>query len=307
MIVARSQSALARVERREAVELQRLRDALAGRPRGRRLSRLCDTAAIAALTPRRQVSIVIPSAGTLDEFGAALVEGTLELVAGLATTYVVVTNGNLTPEGREACDRYGARIVEVSSDGFNFSRAINAGVAATSTRMVLLLNDDVRGPVAAAHWLPRWLARMSRLSCVALQWPDRRTAYGGINWNAPGHMPAHQFLGAPPESLPPEPATLAVTGAAMLVDRRLFEQLGGFCEDLPLNYNDIDFCVQALRHGTCARQFNDIVLTHKESASRGSTPPTVTDYRVFAERCADTLAQHGVAISADDAIATAGL
>lgn len=35
-----------------------------------------------------------------------------------------------------------------------------------------------------------------------------------------------------------------VTGACLLTGRDLFVELGGFCEDQPLNYNDVDFCLK---------------------------------------------------------------
>jgi hypothetical protein len=35
-----------------------------------------------------------------------------------------------------------------------------------------------------------------------------------------------------------------VTAAAVLVKRSAFEEVGGFAEELPLNFNDVDFCLK---------------------------------------------------------------
>ncbi len=254
------------------------------------------------LTPVRHVSVVIPSAGTFDEFGSPLLWGALDLIGDQAEVIVVTTNGHLTEEAAHLCAAAGCRIIDVSSpDGFNFSRAINAGVRACRTPRILLLNDDVQGP-APAGWLRWWLAQAAPLSAVALRWPSNLVCYAGIKWGAPGRMPEHVGVGRAPEDLPLTVPTLAVTGAAMLVDRALFEAVGGFSESLPLNYNDIDFCLQALRLGVRPQQFNRIVLTHRESASRGHSPPTAKDYREFVRRGASVLASEGIELSAEEAI-----
>ena len=37
---------------------------------------------------------------------------------------------------------------------------------------------------------------------------------------------------------------LAVTGACMLTPKSIFSKVGGYSESLPINYNDIDFCLK---------------------------------------------------------------
>jgi GT2 family glycosyltransferase len=62
---------------------------------------------------------------------------------------------------------------------------------------------------------------------------------------------------------------LAATGAALLTPKDLFTQIGGFTPELPLNFNDVDYC---LKVGAAGR---DVVVTpfarlyHFESSTRG--------------------------------------
>ena len=62
---------------------------------------------------------------------------------------------------------------------------------------------------------------------------------------------------------------LAVTGACHLLRRELFERVGGYDTEMPINYNDIDFCLKVTRGlGLPALQVNAAVLTHAESSTR---------------------------------------
>ena len=37
----------------------------------------------------------------------------------------------------------------------------------------------------------------------------------------------------------------AVTGACLAIRKNVFEELGGFDESFPVNYNDVDLCLRA--------------------------------------------------------------
>jgi GT2 family glycosyltransferase len=62
----------------------------------------------------------------------------------------------------------------------------------------------------------------------------------------------------------------AVTAALMMTRRELYEKLGGLNEDLPIDFNDVDYCLKLRRDGL------RIVFTpwaeayHHESASFGA-------------------------------------
>jgi GT2 family glycosyltransferase len=61
---------------------------------------------------------------------------------------------------------------------------------------------------------------------------------------------------------------LAVTGACLMTRRELFEELGGMTTTLPVNYNDIDYCLKVHRSGRRTVYDPDLVMYHFESSSR---------------------------------------
>ena len=64
-------------------------------------------------------------------------------------------------------------------------------------------------------------------------------------------------------------AVSAVTAACAVVQRELFDALGGFDEALPSAYNDIDLCLAAGARGRYNVIVNRPLVHHFESASRG--------------------------------------
>ena len=62
---------------------------------------------------------------------------------------------------------------------------------------------------------------------------------------------------------------LAVTGACLMVDRAKFYEVGGFDEEFPVAYNDIDLCFKLAEAGYYNVCRNDVILYHYESVSRG--------------------------------------
>ncbi|MCR5211930.1 MAG: hypothetical protein K6C41_05210 [Lachnospiraceae bacterium] len=63
---------------------------------------------------------------------------------------------------------------------------------------------------------------------------------------------------------------LAVTGACLMVEKKKYEIAGGFDEELPVAYNDIDLCFKLFEKGYYNVLRTDAVFIHYESLSRGS-------------------------------------
>lgn len=62
---------------------------------------------------------------------------------------------------------------------------------------------------------------------------------------------------------------LAVTGACLMVKKKVFEQTGGFCQDLAVAFNDVDLCYSIYEQGYYNIVRNDVTFYHHESLSRG--------------------------------------
>ena len=76
----------------------------------------------------------------------------------------------------------------------------------------------------------------------------------------------------------------AVTGACLLVRRKVFEETGGFSEKLQVAFNDVEFCFRLLRAGYKNVCCNNTFLYHCESASRGQDADPEKIARLHRER-----------------------
>lgn len=159
---------------------------------------------------------------------------------------------------------------------FDFSAKVNLGAAHSNGEHLLLLNDDVE--VATSDWIER-MSMYSSLPEVGavggrLLLGDGRIQHAGVRFKdgLPGHPyhgQANDFEGHANDVLVAR-NPLAVTGACLMTRRELFEQLGGFSSDFPVNYNDVDYCLSVRRAGKRVVYDPDLVMLHFESSSRSS-------------------------------------
>ena len=72
----------------------------------------------------------------------------------------------------------------------------------------------------------------------------------------------------------------AVTAACMMSKRTVFDQAGGFSEDLAVAFNDIDYCMKVRSLGKLVVYAPYALLYHYESKSRGleDTPEKVARF-----------------------------
>jgi len=238
-----------------------------------------------ALERRPPVSIVIPTAGGSREVRyqrVVLVEHCLRsiladstyddyevvCVADAATPAAVL--GELREIGGERL-----RIVE-DKRPFNFSERINRGAAHSEGEHLLLLNDDVE--VATPDWIERLVmySQLEEIGAVGgrLLLQDGRLQHVGVGFEGglPGH-PYHGFAGDFPgysNNVRIARNCLAVTAACLMTRRDVFEELGGLTTQLPVNYNDADYCLKAWSSGRRIVYDPDLAMYHFESSSRSS-------------------------------------
>jgi GT2 family glycosyltransferase len=226
------------------------------------------------------VSIVIP---TRD--GRELLAACIESLAPSLddqTEVVIVDNGTREPAAlaylAELAARERFKIVEAPGP-FNFSRLCNLGVEAARGEIICLLNNDTE--LLAHDWLKRARALLALPEVGAvgarLVYPDLTLQHFGLILG----MGEHGVAGTPHRGLAFDAtgpfgrarliqAFSAVTAACLFVRREDYLAVGGFDLDLPVAYNDIDFC---LKLGAAGRQVlcdPEILLIHKESKTRGA-------------------------------------
>lgn len=226
------------------------------------------------------VTVIIPTRDRAD-----LLEDCLESLFGL-TSYpnyrvVLIDNDSVEPRTHDLLARLTQaherlQILRIPG-AFNFSALCNAGSNATADEYLLFLNNDTR--IVTKDWIERLLyfATKPDIGAVGakLLYPNRQTQHvgivlgmggvaghfcAGLEEKAPGWMGWSQF--------PHEVS--AVTGACLMVERRKFEAVGRFDEkNLPVDLNDVDLCLRLGERGWRTICHSQVVLIHRQSASRG--------------------------------------
>lgn len=157
---------------------------------------------------------------------------------------------------------------------FNFSAKVNLGAAHSSGEHLLFLNDDME--VITSDWIERMVMYSSHAGIGAvgaqLRWEDERIQHAGVvlEKGLPGHVyrGVGGELGGYARNALVTQNYLAVTGACLMTPRDVFLRAGGFPVELPVNYNDIYYCLAVRDQGLRVVYDADTVLYHFESSSR---------------------------------------
>jgi glycosyltransferase involved in cell wall biosynthesis len=161
---------------------------------------------------------------------------------------------------------------------FNYAAINNRAAALAKGDILCLLNNDIEA--IEPGWLTEMVSHVLRPDVgvvgARLLYPDGKTIqHGGVILGV-GGIASHAF----------QRETLssanhfgndrlvrrysAVTGACLMVQKSVYEQVGGLDPALKVAYNDIDFCLRVGAKGLGVVWTPFATLLHHESASRGS-------------------------------------
>ncbi len=224
-----------------------------------------------------RVSMIIPSKDHPEILETCL-ESIARTVVDSDYEIIVVDNGS-SPENRK---KYEEMIIKYKFNyifepmDFNFSKMCNLGAEYANGEILLFLNDDIEA--ASSGWLTQMkrYALRSHVGAVGckLYYPDsKRIQHAGITNLRLGPVHKLQFL----EDVRPyydgrnqiDHNVLAVTGACLMVRRKVWEQCGGFFENLAVAFNDVELCFRIYKKGYYNVVCNGVVMYHHESLSRG--------------------------------------
>jgi GT2 family glycosyltransferase len=238
-----------------------------------------------ALEEEPLISIVIPTCGQVREVRyeqRVLVSHCVRSIVEQSTysnyEIVVVADEPTPNDVLEDLERIaGERLRLVAYDRpFSFSAKINLGAVRSEGEHLLLLNDDME--VATPNWLERMVmySALPEIGAVGgrLLWEDGRLQHVVVRFEQglPGHLYrgfAGDFKGYANDVRIAQNC-LAVTGACLMTRRELFDEVGGLSTLLPVNYNDIDYCLKQRAKGRRVVYDPDLVMYHFESSSRST-------------------------------------
>lgn len=227
--------------------------------------------------PAPRISLIIPTRDRV-----ALLRQCVESILARSTypdlELVVVDNqsrersalqylAQLATRGRVRVLRYDAP--------FNYSALNNWAARQCSGQLLALVNNDIEVIT------PDWLEEMAGLALrpdtgavgAMLYYPDDTIQHAGMLLGVHG-VAGHAHVGKPRGYCGYQwracvtQALSAVTGACLMVRRDVFDEAGGLDESLPVEFNDVDFCLRLLKRGYRNAWTPFAELYHHESASR---------------------------------------
>jgi GT2 family glycosyltransferase len=258
-----------------------------------------------ALTEEPTVSIVIPTCGqsrSIRGRSTVLLLHCVQSILARSTydRYEVIcvadtSTDSSTLEELQALAGDRLRVV-LYDEPFNFSAKVNLGAKQSTGEHLLFLNDDME--VLTPDWIERMVMYSGHAGIGAvgaqLRWEDDRVQHAGVVLER--GLPGHIYRGAGGElsgyqqNVLVTQNYLAVTGACLMTPRDAFDSVGGFPEELPVNYNDIYYCLALRDHRLRVVYDADTVLYHFESSSRDTK---VNDWEksMLIERCQPVIEQ----------------
>jgi glycosyltransferase involved in cell wall biosynthesis len=159
---------------------------------------------------------------------------------------------------------------------FNWAAINNYAAKQSTSEYLLFLNNDIE--IIDGTWLTEMVSQLERpkvgIVGAKLVYPDYSIQHAGVILGL-GGLAAHQFAGYT-EHHPGYNNRInltqqlsAVTGACLGVKRSVFNEMGGFNEQLAVAYNDIEFCVRVDKAGHKIIYDPFIKMIHYESKTRG--------------------------------------
>jgi GT2 family glycosyltransferase len=186
--------------------------------------------------------------------------------------------------------------------GFNYPAINNLGAEHAKGEYFLLLNNDIE--VITPDWIQELLMFAQRKDVGAvgakLYYPDGRIQHagvilgiGGVAGHAHKYFP-HQDYGYMGRLIYAQNLS-AVTGACMLIPRKVYEEVNGLDPAFAVAFNDVDLCMKIRQKGYQIVFTPFAEMIHHESLSRGleDTPEKQERFRkeidLFESRWGDKL------------------
>ena len=193
---------------------------------------------------------------------------------------IVVDNGST--DGSQEFLRRRYPQVRLLENGVNrgFAQPCNLGAETARGSCVAFINNDMR---PEPDWLAAALEKLdARTPCVAsriLDWEGSRIDYNGSSLHYLGYG-MQQDVGMKVEKAPRRGQILFPCGGAMLMDREVFLELGGFDPDYFALFEDVDLGWRLWLAGHRVVLAPESVVRHRGHATLETRSPEKTRYLI---------------------------
>ena len=245
------------------------------------------------------VSIIIPTRNRL-ELLQPCIESLLQQTTYPNWELLLIDNGSDDPAVlayyQTLLAQQGQRIRVLRFDApFNFSAMNNFAAREARGDYLLLLNNDTE--CIHDDWLDAMMAHAQRPDVGAvgarLLFPDSlKIQHAGVVLGltgTAGHVFAGDLWHADPGYLlraQAEQEYSAVTGACLLIRKKLYDEIGGLDEqDFRVSFNDIDLCLKARQRGFRVIWTPFATLLHRGSATQSGDTRNAQKIAAFQSEC----------------------
>ena len=221
-----------------------------------------------------KVSIIIPTKDKADRLNPCI--KSIES----KTTYrnfefIIVDNGSEEIEVLQYLAVSPHKIIRYP-EKFNFSKINNLAARYATGEYLLFLNDDTE--VISPGWLEAMLEHAQReevgIVGAKLLYPDGLIQHAGVVLERNSIRHIHRFNGLYEHGYYGTADVIrnfnAVTGACLMMQKKVFKEVGGFEENLGTIYNDVDLCLRVRSRGYLVVYTPYALLYHHEGMSRWS-------------------------------------
>ncbi|MBX6424248.1 glycosyltransferase family 2 protein [Thermosulfurimonas sp. F29] len=198
----------------------------------------------------------------------------------------VVSNGAKSLRGLDLArpHRPHVEVINLGNEPFNWSRFNNLAAGKAREDFLLFLNDDLAPePNLLSALVGTAILTGAGAVGAALFFPDASLQHNGIVTHPRWIAREIREKGVRGE-LALTRNVSAVTGAVLLTPREVFRDIGGFDERLPLNFNDVDYCLRLRKSGRRVVLAWEAQAVHFCMTSRGKTSVSPEEKRAFASR-----------------------
>lgn len=212
---------------------------------------------------------------------------------------IIVISNNSLPEELGEVQRYAETTpntkVLVWDYPFNYQKEYNWGVQQTTSKYVLMLNNDMELKQSSIGLIERMYKKASDpkvgiVGCTLLYGDEKQIQHAGI-YLMPEGLADHMYVRKPfkdavkgagskeyPYDISSDIPMTAVTGAAQLVEKKKFEKVGMFDERFIVCGGDVDLCIRHNKAGYQTWFVGGGYILHKESISRKFNPIPAEDF-----------------------------
>ncbi|HEX2253258.1 MAG TPA: glycosyltransferase family 2 protein [Thermoanaerobaculia bacterium] len=227
--------------------------------------------------PSTRLSVVVPTHDTR-ELTIACVDSVVRCGAP-PRDVVVVDDGSRDGTAAALAARHPGLTLLRNPRALGFTRAVNQGAAAAGGDVILLLNSDTEMPQDGLRLLAEAFSQRPRLGIAGavLVYPDGRPQWNGgaaptLAWMLALGSGLPRLLGRLRAYRATRPVVRVgpvdwVTGAALAVRRRVWQEVGPFDERFRFYGQDLDLCLRAGRAGWEVAVLPELRVVHHHGST----------------------------------------